>query len=88
MIQHHEFAMLEPEQRTAVRTLSTFLRIAENLDRSQTDHVTAARLGVEKPRRIVLELQALRDPQVEISGLENQRSAIERVFGRRLVVRT
>jgi len=87
-VTHHEFAMLEPEQRTAVRTLSTFLRIAENLDRSQTNHITSARLGVEKPRRIVLELQASRDPQVEISGLENQRGAIERVFGRKLVVRT
>jgi exopolyphosphatase/guanosine-5'-triphosphate,3'-diphosphate pyrophosphatase len=85
---HHEFAMLEHDQQDAVRMLSTFLRVAENLDRSQTNHITAARLGVEKPGRLALELQATRDPQVEISGLDNQRGAIERVFGRKLVVRT
>jgi exopolyphosphatase/guanosine-5'-triphosphate,3'-diphosphate pyrophosphatase len=84
---HHEFAMLEPAHQSSVRTLSAFLRIAENLDRSQTGHVSAARLSVEKPGRIVLELQATRDPQVEISGLDSQRGAIERVFGRKLIVR-
>ena len=87
-VTHHEFAMLEPDQQAAVRSLSTFLRIAENLDRSQTNHITAARLALEKPGRVVLELQTSRDPQVEISGLENQRASVERIFGRKLIVRT
>jgi exopolyphosphatase/guanosine-5'-triphosphate,3'-diphosphate pyrophosphatase len=83
----HEFVTLEGPHQTAVRALSTFLRIAECLDRSQTRNVSRARLIAGKPDRIVLKLKAAGDCQVELSGLENQRSAIERVLGHRLEVR-
>jgi exopolyphosphatase/guanosine-5'-triphosphate,3'-diphosphate pyrophosphatase len=84
----HAFAALEPAQQDAVRVLSTYLRIAENLDRSQTNHVAAARLSIDKPGHLVLELQTSHDPHVEIAGLENQRAAIERALGRKLTVST
>ncbi len=64
-----------------MRYLSTFIRLAENLDRSQAHNVTNARLVSAGPGQVTLEVDAAHDPQVELSGVENQREAFEKVFG-------
>lgn len=63
-----------------MRLLSTFIRMAENLDRTQSRNVTAARLRPGRRRGVILELEAAKDPTVELSGIENQRAAIEKVL--------
>ena len=71
---------LEDADQDTMRYLSTFIRIAENLDRSQARNVIGARLASQGPGEIVLEVDAVHDPQVELSGVENQREAFEKVF--------
>lgn len=82
-----ELRALEPAAQDSVRYLSTFIRLAENLDRSQAHNVSSARLVSNGAGRVVLEVDAAHDPQVELSGVENQRESFERVFGVSLNVR-
>jgi exopolyphosphatase/guanosine-5'-triphosphate,3'-diphosphate pyrophosphatase len=79
-----ELAALSPNAQRDVLVLSTLLRLAENLDRGQTGNVSSAELLAGGLGRVVLELSAVRDCQVEVSGLESQRDVFLRVFGRRL----
>jgi exopolyphosphatase/guanosine-5'-triphosphate,3'-diphosphate pyrophosphatase len=79
-----ELTVLAGGGQRAVLMLSTLLRLAENLDRGQTGNVGSARLAASGSGRVMLELSATRDCQVEVSGLENQRDVFYRVFGRRL----
>jgi exopolyphosphatase/guanosine-5'-triphosphate,3'-diphosphate pyrophosphatase len=81
-----ELSALEPAEQEAMRYLSTFIRIAENLDRSQARNVTAARLAPAGPGRVALEVEAAHDPVVELSGVENQRETFEKVFSVSLAV--
>jgi exopolyphosphatase/guanosine-5'-triphosphate,3'-diphosphate pyrophosphatase len=76
-----ELAALENGDQDTLRYLSTLIRIAENLDRSQARTVTSARLVPGGAGRVILEVDAAHDPQVELSGVENQRDAFEKVFG-------
>jgi exopolyphosphatase/guanosine-5'-triphosphate,3'-diphosphate pyrophosphatase len=79
-----ELIALSLDAQRAVLILGTLLRLAENLDRGQAGNVSSAQLLSGGPGRIVLELSAARDCQVEVSGLENQRDVFLRIFGRRL----
>jgi exopolyphosphatase/guanosine-5'-triphosphate,3'-diphosphate pyrophosphatase len=81
-----ELQALEPAEQDSLRYLSTFIRIAENLDRSQARTVTDARLAPAGPGRVALEVEAAHDPQVELSGVENQRDVFEKVFNVSLAV--
>jgi hypothetical protein len=62
------------------------LRLAENLDRTQAGIIEDARLERISAGTISLCVQARRDWQVELSGVENQRDAFEKTFDVRLVV--
>jgi exopolyphosphatase/guanosine-5'-triphosphate,3'-diphosphate pyrophosphatase len=79
-----ELAALSPDGQRAVIVLSTLLRLAENLDRGQAGNISSAHLRINGGGRVVLDLTAARDCQVEVSGLESQRDVFNRVFGRRL----
>jgi hypothetical protein len=79
-----ELIALSLDAQRAVLILGTLLRLAENLDRGQAGNVSGAQLLNAGPGRIVLELSAARDCQVEVSGLESQRDVFLRIFGRRL----
>jgi exopolyphosphatase/guanosine-5'-triphosphate,3'-diphosphate pyrophosphatase len=75
-----ELKALDSAAQDTVRYLSTFIRMAENLDRSQSHHVSRALLVPGGPGRVTLEIDSAHDAQVELSGIENQREAFEKVF--------
>jgi exopolyphosphatase/guanosine-5'-triphosphate,3'-diphosphate pyrophosphatase len=82
-----DFKALESSEQDTVRALSTFIRIAENLDRSQASNVAWARLVQTEAGKVALEVDAAHDPHVELSGVENQREVFEKVFRVALEVR-
>jgi exopolyphosphatase/guanosine-5'-triphosphate,3'-diphosphate pyrophosphatase len=82
-----ELRALQAGLQDTVRYLSTLIRIAENLDRSQAGNINSARLVPAGRGRVTLEVDPIYDPQVELSGVENQRDAFEKVFGVSLDVR-
>ena len=82
-----ELRALQSGLQDTVRCLSTLIRIAENLDRSQAGNINSARLVPAGRGRVTLEVDPIYDPQVELSGVENQRDAFEKVFGVSLDVR-
>jgi exopolyphosphatase / guanosine-5'-triphosphate,3'-diphosphate pyrophosphatase len=75
---------LTPDQQWAVRALSTILRLAESLDRSQSGSIVSATFEQIDARRFVLRAQAIGECQVEVWGLDNQLDAFEKVFRRKL----
>ena len=81
-----ELAALEGHEQDTLRYVSTLIRLAENLDRSQAHNVLSARFVPGSAGRVVLEVDAAHDPQVELSGIENQRDTFERVFSTSLAV--
>jgi exopolyphosphatase/guanosine-5'-triphosphate,3'-diphosphate pyrophosphatase len=83
-----EFTELEPRAQHRILVLSTLVRLAENLDRSQAGNVKSARLRSYGDRRVVLEIEPAHDPGVEMIGLRDQRDVFERVFGRPLEIAT
>jgi exopolyphosphatase/guanosine-5'-triphosphate,3'-diphosphate pyrophosphatase len=81
-----EFTALEPRMQHRILVLSTLVRLAENLDRSQAGHVASASLRAAGGRRVMLDIESAQDPQVELIGLRDQREVFERVFGRALEI--
>jgi len=79
---HPNFARLERPDRRLVRMLAAILRVADGLDRTHTQRVTA--VGVERERRgggIRFVVDAASDPQVELWDAERKASLFARVFG-------
>jgi exopolyphosphatase/guanosine-5'-triphosphate,3'-diphosphate pyrophosphatase len=75
-------------QRETVTVLSTCIRLAESMDRGHLGVVRDVRCHLEdKAQRLVIELLANDDCQLEVWGVENQRAAVKDVFGKELVVR-
>jgi exopolyphosphatase/guanosine-5'-triphosphate,3'-diphosphate pyrophosphatase len=79
-----EMMSLSEVDRHSILVLATLLRIAENLDRGQASTVSDAQILPQGEDRIVIDIQAVKDCHVEITGLESQREVIRRVFKRRL----
>jgi exopolyphosphatase/guanosine-5'-triphosphate,3'-diphosphate pyrophosphatase len=76
---HSNFARLERADRRLVRLLAAILRVADGLDRTHTQRVTA--VGVEAGRKATrLVLAAESDPQVERWDAERKASLFSRVF--------
>jgi exopolyphosphatase / guanosine-5'-triphosphate,3'-diphosphate pyrophosphatase len=81
-----EVMELEVRERDALRILSTFIRLSESLDRSHTaliQHVKFSRVDKDS---IHLEVVARGDCQLEIWGVEAERKAFEKIFGKHLVI--
>lgn len=70
-----------------VRLLSTFIRLAENLDRSHAHNVAGARFLPKSRGQVVLEVVPRLDATVEFSGIENHRASVEKVLGVSLDIR-
>ena len=79
-----ELASLDPHGREVVHTLSIFLRLGESLDRSHTAYIRHARFSRLEKNTVTLSLTGVGDCQLECWGLENERPAFEKVFGKKL----
>jgi exopolyphosphatase / guanosine-5'-triphosphate,3'-diphosphate pyrophosphatase len=81
-----EIMELESRERDALRVLTTFIRLSESLDRSHTaliQHVKFSRVDRECA---CLEVVARGDCQLEIWGVESEKKAFEKIFGKQLVI--
>jgi exopolyphosphatase / guanosine-5'-triphosphate,3'-diphosphate pyrophosphatase len=81
-----EVMELESRERDALRVLTTFIRLSESLDRSHTaliQHVKFTRVDKEY---VHLEVVARGDCQLEIWGVEAEKKAFEKIFGKQLVI--
>ena len=69
-----------------MRLFALFLRLAESLDRSHTGAVSHARLRPGEGNKIVLDVEADHDPQLELWGVQNHREAFRKVFKRKPMI--
>jgi len=81
-----EFMALSSKEQERLLVMSTLLRLAENLDRSQAGNVISCALRPGHGQRVVLELTAGHDCEVEVWGLRDQVDVFGKVFGRSLEV--
>jgi exopolyphosphatase/guanosine-5'-triphosphate,3'-diphosphate pyrophosphatase len=84
---HRSLAGMRRRDRESVPLLSLLLRLAEGMDRSRSACVTAARLGIEEPDGVLLEVETAGDCHLELWAVERQRDAVRRALGRALSVR-
>ena len=84
---HAAFDELDRGARSAVRLLSTLLRIAEYLDRSHSSAVAHATFRMSGKCDLTLEVTPAKDWQLELWRLQDRRRAIEESLGRSLDVR-
>jgi exopolyphosphatase/guanosine-5'-triphosphate,3'-diphosphate pyrophosphatase len=84
---HEKFRMLDAPLRRRVEQLAGLLRIAEALDRSHFQNVTALRASLS-PSELRIAVETKGDPQLEVWAAGQDGSLFERAFDRRLVVET
>jgi len=82
---HPEFAVLDKRSQRIVQELSLFLRLAESLDRGHEEVVRHARLRLSDGK-IVLDLTALRECQLQVWAARGHERAVEKVFGRPMAI--
>lgn len=82
-----EIMELEPRERDVLRILSTFVRLSESLDRSHTALIQHVKFSSADKESVHLDVIARGDCQLEIWGVEAEKKAFEKTFGRRLVIR-
>jgi exopolyphosphatase/guanosine-5'-triphosphate,3'-diphosphate pyrophosphatase len=80
-----EILELDPQERELMRTLATFLRLAESLDRSHAALIQQVRFTSSNREEVHLEVIARGDCHLEIWGIEGEKKAFEKAFGKRLV---
>jgi exopolyphosphatase/guanosine-5'-triphosphate,3'-diphosphate pyrophosphatase len=83
---HPEIWELEDRSRDTVRILSTFLRLAESLDRSHAGLVRKVRFRKADDRSAHLEIETQGDCQLEMWGVEYESRTFEKIIGRTLVL--
>ena len=81
-----EMPELDAKERDVVRVLSTFLRLAESLDRSHAALVHHVRFTHADKNAIRLNIVTRGDCQLELWGVEGERKAFTRIFNRDLVI--
>lgn len=79
---------LEDRERTALRQLSSFIRLGESLDRSHAALVRHVRFSAVDRDTARLEITTRGDCQLEMWGIESEKKAFEKAFGRKLVFET
>ncbi len=79
-----EIAGFDSRERDMLRMLATFIRLGESLDRSHAALIQHVRFVRVERETVHLEIVARGDCQLEIWGIENERKAFEKVFGRTL----
>ena len=78
---HAEYADLSPALRGTVRTLSSILRVAESLDRSHAQVISALELQ-DHPDDLLLQLRTTGDAELEIWATSRHLAPLERTIGR------
>ena len=78
---HTEYAGLGPSLRRAVRTLSAILRVAESLDRSHAQVISAVELH-EQNGNLLVQLRARGDAELEMWAATRHTAPFERAAGR------
>ena len=81
-----EILELETRERESLRILTTFIRLSESLDRSHTALIQHVRFSRVEDDAVYLEVNARGDCQLEIWGVEAERKAFEKIFGKSLVI--
>ncbi len=76
---------LDPPEREALRMLSTFIRLGESLDRSHAALIQHVRFTKKEADSVHLEMVARGDCQLEIWGIESEKKAFEKVFGKKII---
>lgn len=82
-----EIKALDKRARKSVRLLSTFLRIAEGLDRSHRGIVKQVRLRAINKNSVALEIHAAQDCELELWGVQDRIPLAEKIFGRKIQVK-
>ena len=83
---HPEFVALNKWARHVVRILCVLLRLAENLDRSQTSRVQHAFFDAVDKSRVFLSVHAEQDCHIEIWGVQQHVDDFEKIFHRHLEI--
>jgi exopolyphosphatase/guanosine-5'-triphosphate,3'-diphosphate pyrophosphatase len=81
-----ELLELDSRERETLRILSTFVRLGESLDRSHTALIQHVRFSHVDKESVYLEVVARGDCQLEIWGVEAEKKAFEKIFGKELVL--
>ena len=81
-----EIIELDVRERETLRILTTFIRLGESLDRSHTALIQHVRFSNVDRDSVTLEVVARGDCQLEIWGVEAERKAFEKIFGKELVM--
>ena len=82
-----EFSDLNQTDQEAVKVMGMFLRLSESLDRSHRSAVTKVSFLPVDEKAVILEIEARRDDQLELWGVENHTEAFKKTFGVKLIVR-
>ena len=77
---HENFSRLSSEEQQRVQRMAGILRLAGGLDRSRSQQVQDVKVQIE-PQRVVLDVVADSEPQVDIWGAERRTELFEKVFG-------
>ncbi len=77
---HENFSRLSSEEQQRVQGMAGILRLAGGLDRSRSQQVKDVKVQIE-PQRVVLDVIADAEPQVDIWGAERRTELFEKVFG-------
>ena len=69
-----------------MRTLASILRITDALDRTHSNRIENFKTIIDD-KKIILELNVDKIPEVETWSLERRKSLFEEVFGRELIIK-
>lgn len=81
---HPAISGLDNELREQVIILSSFLRLAESLDRSHMGLVINVRFTEVRGDRVVLNITAPEECHLEMKGIENETGNFQKIFGKKL----
>ncbi len=81
-----EVMELPPRDRDALRVLSSFIRLAESLDRSHTALIRQVRFASAEKDRVQLRVTARGDCRMEVWSVEAGREEFRKIFGRELII--
>ncbi len=76
---------LDMREQRALRLLSSFIRLGESLDRSHAALVQHVRFSSANENEARLEIITRGDCQLEMWGIESEKKAFEKAFGRKLI---
>ncbi|MFA6331385.1 MAG: Ppx/GppA phosphatase family protein [Methanoregula sp.] len=76
---------MDAREQQGLLLLSCFIRLGESLDRSHTALVQHVRFTAASRTNVHLEIIARGDCQLELWGIESEKKAFEKAFGRKLV---